>query len=126
MKSMGAVGAIWGIFGFALLLVWVLIRLTPLAIEATEYEWTMLQWLVLIVNTGLMAYLEGYRGFQLPLGALYDKDQGAPPGGCHWENYFCRFSLVPEHLPWCFLFQKMAWIKTVGRDPVGAQSHTSL
>ena len=41
---MGAIGAIWGIFGFALLLVWVLIRLTPLAVEATEYEWTMLQW----------------------------------------------------------------------------------
>ena len=61
---MGAVGAIWGVAGFGLFLVWVLVRLTPLAVEATAYNWTWLQWSVLIVNTGLMAYLEGYRGFQ--------------------------------------------------------------
>jgi len=60
----GLFGAIWGIAGFILLLIYTLFRLTPIAVESFSYPFMWFHWLVLIVNTALMAYYEGYRGFQ--------------------------------------------------------------
>ena len=60
----GLLGAMWGLGGFFLLLVYTIYRLTPVATEAFTYELGWVHWAVLIVNTALMALLEGYRGFQ--------------------------------------------------------------
>jgi len=61
---MGWIGAVWGIGGFVLLLLYALARLTPVAIESFWYPWHWAHWLVLLLNTAAMAYYEGYRGFQ--------------------------------------------------------------
>ena len=60
---MGIFGAIWGLGGVALLLIYTIYRLTPIAIEAFTYEFSWYHWVVLIVNNGLMMLLAGYRGF---------------------------------------------------------------
>jgi hypothetical protein len=60
----GLFGTVWGLAGFILLLVYTIIRLTPLAIEAFMFEFRWDHWVVLLLNTTFMAYAEGYRGFQ--------------------------------------------------------------
>lgn len=54
----------WGIGGILLLLGFALWRLTPKAIDAFSFEWTLWLWALFLLNTGFMAYSEGYRGFQ--------------------------------------------------------------
>jgi hypothetical protein len=61
---MGIIGAIWGLGGVALLLIYTIYRLMPIAVEAFAYQFSWYHWVVLIINTGLMMLLEGYRGFQ--------------------------------------------------------------
>jgi hypothetical protein len=60
----GLLGALWGITGFSLLLGYTVVRLAPIALESFAYNLGWDHWAVLILNTLLMAYLEGYRGFQ--------------------------------------------------------------
>lgn len=60
----GMSAAIWGIGGLLLLLIYAVARLVPIASESREYTWGIWHWAVLTVNTLLMAYMEGYRGFQ--------------------------------------------------------------
>ncbi|MEW5961449.1 MAG: hypothetical protein AB1801_27335, partial [Chloroflexota bacterium] len=60
----GLMGAIWGLAGFSLLLVYTIFQLTPMAIETFSYHLRWYHWLALGVNTILMAYYEGFRGFQ--------------------------------------------------------------
>ncbi len=60
----GLLGAIWGLGGFIFLLVYTIYRLTPISIEAFGYEFEWYHWVVLLLNTSMMAILEGYRGFQ--------------------------------------------------------------
>ncbi|MEM7195204.1 MAG: hypothetical protein AAF402_09655 [Pseudomonadota bacterium] len=64
-SAVGNVAMIWGIAGFLLLLVYAIVRLTPIAWEALQHSLTWMQWLLLIGNTLFMAYSEGYRGFQV-------------------------------------------------------------
>lgn len=61
---MGVFGAIWGLGGVILLLIYTIYRLTPVAIEAFTDPFYWYHWTLLILNTGLMMLLEGYRGFQ--------------------------------------------------------------
>lgn len=56
--------AAWGFFGVAAVLVYAIVRLTPHVVTAIETGLTPFQWLLLIANTGFMAWSEGYRGFQ--------------------------------------------------------------
>ena len=56
---------IWGIGGILLLLGFAVWRLVPNALAAFEFDFTVLQWLLLIGNTLIMMYYEGYKGFQL-------------------------------------------------------------
>lgn len=56
---------IWGIGGILLLLLFAIWRLFPNALDAFNFEFNFLHWLLLLVNTLLMAYYEGYKGFQL-------------------------------------------------------------
>ena|SRR5688572_21363035 len=60
----GSLGAVWGITGFALLLGYCILRLGPIALDAFSQPLRWYHWLALLLNVGLMAYLEGYRGFQ--------------------------------------------------------------
>lgn len=54
----GALGVI-GVCGFA---IW---RLTPIVLAALELGLSPLQWFLICANVILMAWLEGYRGFQV-------------------------------------------------------------
>jgi hypothetical protein len=56
--------AVWGVLGVVALLVFALVRLTPIAMEAVVMELTPLQWSVLVINVIFMAWSEGYKGFQ--------------------------------------------------------------
>lgn len=60
----GLSGAIWGVGGFCLLLVFTITRLTPITLEAFDYTWAWNHWASMIFNTLIMAYYEGYKGFQ--------------------------------------------------------------
>lgn len=64
MHMTGVVGAVWGIAGVLLLLVFAIVRLTFVTIEAFSYDLRWDHWLALGINIVFMAYSEGYRGFQ--------------------------------------------------------------
>jgi len=55
----------WGVGGVLLCLVYAIWRLFPTAIAAFDHELNFFHWLLLIGNTAMMAYYEGYKGFQL-------------------------------------------------------------
>ncbi len=57
-------GVVWGISGIAAVLVYAAISLGRYAQEALAAGLGPAEWLVLVVNTTLMAWAEGYRGFQ--------------------------------------------------------------
>lgn len=57
-------GIIWGIGGILLLLSFAIWRMLPNALTAFEYEFNGYHWALLIGNTLIMAYYEGYKGFQ--------------------------------------------------------------
>lgn len=65
--TLGIVAALWGIGGVLFLLLYAVARLVPIASEGREYALGWSHWVVLVVNTLLMAYMEGYRGFQKSL-----------------------------------------------------------
>ncbi len=63
-KILGWVGAIWGIGGFGFILIYSVMRLGTIALDSFSYQLQWYHWLVLLVNTLLLAFFEGYRGFQ--------------------------------------------------------------
>ncbi len=56
--------AAWGVLGVAAVLLYAIIRLVPHVLTAIGGGLTAFQWAVLVANVGIMAWLEGYRGFQ--------------------------------------------------------------
>jgi len=58
------IGAFWGLAGVALLLGSAIYRLTPLAIDAFQYDWSWQHWLSFALMLFFMAYAEGYQAFQ--------------------------------------------------------------
>ena len=60
----GLIGAIWGAGGLAIVLLDAINRLSRIALHAFDEGLTGFQYLVLAVIIILMAYFEGYRGFQ--------------------------------------------------------------
>ena len=61
----GAVGAVWGASGVFALLLFAIYRLGGRALTEFAAGLTPGQWFATVVVTVLMAYMEGYRGFQL-------------------------------------------------------------
>jgi hypothetical protein len=61
----GVLGAVWGTFGVAALLVAAIYRLTPIARAAYEGTLSRGQWWIAGLFCVAMIYFEGYRGFQL-------------------------------------------------------------
>jgi hypothetical protein len=60
----GSLGAVWGISGFSLLLGQAIVRLAMVTMEIFSQPLYWYHWLGLLLIGGLMAYFEGYRGFQ--------------------------------------------------------------
>ena len=60
----GLLGALWGIAGFSFFLGYAILRLLPVALETFAYSLRWYHWAALGINLIMMAYLEGYRGFQ--------------------------------------------------------------
>lgn len=60
----GWLALIWGGGGFLALLLYAVLRLTPIFLDSVTYQWDAIHWLGLIVNLVFMAWSEGYRGFQ--------------------------------------------------------------
>lgn len=54
----------WGVAGVLMLLGSAVYRLTPLALETFSYDLSWYHWVSLALSVSLMAYAEGYRGFQ--------------------------------------------------------------
>lgn len=61
---MGMVAALWGFAGIFLLLSSAIYRLTPMALDIPFAEIGLFHWVVLVVWVLVMAYSEGYKGFQ--------------------------------------------------------------
>ena len=61
---MGTLGAIWGIGGVSLILVWAIVRLSGIALEGFAFRFAWYHWLALAVIVLFMSYSEGYKGFQ--------------------------------------------------------------
>lgn len=61
---MGWLGVIWGLSGVSLILIFAIVRLSPIAWDALWMPLTWYHWSILILNILFMAYTEGYRGFQ--------------------------------------------------------------
>jgi hypothetical protein len=58
------VAAIWGIAGILALLGQASFRLSEVALQAWDYPFDPLHWIVLVGFLAFMAWSEGYRGFQ--------------------------------------------------------------
>ncbi|WOO40589.1 hypothetical protein [Rubellicoccus peritrichatus] len=63
-SAIGMIGAIWGILGVTAIIGSAVWRLTPYAIHAFDYSFSVMQWVVFVGFTIFMAFGEGYRGFQ--------------------------------------------------------------
>jgi hypothetical protein len=60
----GLLGASWAVVGLSLILLDAINRLSGIALHAFDGGLTVLQWGTLVIVVVLMAYAEGYRGFQ--------------------------------------------------------------
>jgi hypothetical protein len=60
----GVIGAVWGAGGLAVVLLDAINRLSGIAMQALDAGLSAPLWVLLVVVVILMAYMEGYRGFQ--------------------------------------------------------------
>ncbi len=63
-QPLGAVALTWGAGGFLAMLAWAMVRLGGMSLESLSYSWGAVHWTVLVLNLGVMAWFEGYKGFQ--------------------------------------------------------------
>jgi hypothetical protein len=61
---LGLLGALWGAGGLVVILLDAIKRLAGIALHALDMELSVVRWAILAVVVVLMAYAEGYRGFQ--------------------------------------------------------------
>jgi len=61
---LGTAALWWGTLGFMALLAVGIQRMWGIALDSLSYSWTTSHYALLIVNTFIMAWVEGYRGFQ--------------------------------------------------------------
>jgi len=60
----GNIGALWGWFGWVVLVLFAIVRLWPIAWEAVASELAWYHWVALAASLLFLAHAEGYRGFQ--------------------------------------------------------------
>jgi hypothetical protein len=63
-RGLGWLGWFWGLAGFLAVLVYAIVRLAPIAWHSLQQPLGVAHWLVFGVNLLMMAYYEGYKGFQ--------------------------------------------------------------
>ncbi len=63
-SALGLLGAVWGVGGLAVILLDAIKRLSGIALQALDTQVSAVQWVILAVVIVLIAYAEGYRGFQ--------------------------------------------------------------
>jgi hypothetical protein len=61
---LGVIGVVWGLAGVVFILGYAVVRLFPVTLAAFEQPWQWYHWACLIGFVVLMAYSEGYKGFQ--------------------------------------------------------------
>jgi hypothetical protein len=61
---MAKAGAIWGVLGVVILLLFAVYRLSLIAFDAFGHPLEIWHWMVLAINIIFMAHSEGYKGFQ--------------------------------------------------------------
>lgn len=66
-RRLGLLSAYWGVGGVLLMLGSALYRLLPVAADSLRSDLGARHWVVLTLGVALMAYAEGYRGFQQSL-----------------------------------------------------------
>lgn len=59
------VAALWGVLGVMAIVLYAIVRLAAFVAGALAVGLDVLQWLALVVNVVVMAWSEGYKGFQL-------------------------------------------------------------
>ncbi|MEL7296339.1 MAG: hypothetical protein AAGJ86_01690 [Pseudomonadota bacterium] len=64
-SALGKFAVIWGLGGFLAMLAWAIARLIPIATDSASVSWTVWQHATFYINVFFMAWVEGYRGFQL-------------------------------------------------------------
>lgn len=62
---LGIIGVVWGLTGVVSMLGYAIVRLFPVTVAVFEEPLQWYHWVCMISFIGLMAYSEGYRGFQL-------------------------------------------------------------
>lgn len=62
---LGTLALLWGAGGFFALLGFALVRLGPLVADSFDLPWGGLHWALFAFNLVVMAWYEGYKGFQL-------------------------------------------------------------
>ena len=64
-NTLKTLGFAWGIGGVVSVLLFAVLRLSPMALELSSYNLGRLHWFMLAVSIFYMAYAEGYKGFHL-------------------------------------------------------------
>ena len=62
-KIVGLIGFGWGLGGVLIMLGFAIFRLAPMAFELLSFPLNSLQWVLLLLSVGYLAYAEGYKGF---------------------------------------------------------------
>ncbi|EGG99573.1 hypothetical protein imdm_946 [gamma proteobacterium IMCC2047] len=85
-NSAGFFGSLWAITGFSLLILFAIVRLGKIALDSFNYNYQWFHWLALFISVVVMAYSEGYKGFQLkfsPRFAARCRHLRQQPTTCH-------------------------------------------
>ncbi len=64
-RAVATVGALWAVGGVVGLLVWAVVRLARIFLDAFEHPFAWYHWAALLAIVPFMAWSEGLRGFQL-------------------------------------------------------------
>jgi hypothetical protein len=62
---LGLIASLWAICGFTLLILTAITRLSAIALDTFHYKLNWYHWAALVFSVVVMAYSEGYKGFQL-------------------------------------------------------------
>ena len=63
-NTIGIAGSVWAVTGFSLLILFAVFRLGKIAFNSLNHGLQWYHWLALLLSIIIMAYSEGYRGFQ--------------------------------------------------------------
>ncbi|MFT4820361.1 MAG: hypothetical protein ACI8PP_000541 [Candidatus Pseudothioglobus sp.] len=89
---------VWGVGAFVALLTTAIWRLSPLALASLDYDWQSRHYFVFFINFVVMAWYEGYRGFQLQFSPRF-----AARAAALYKQATPRQALLSPLILMCFL-----------------------